>query len=139
MAEIEAPRSRPRVGMATFTIVRSSTVMIVPRMTTAASTRISRLSRSFCPVVAAGVVVAVIAASLEVCLDMPQTWGLTKLSVTLIFVRRNGSARAEEGANPATDRRHRVPVVRRPGVREGERGRDRPRGPGRRGDRVQLL
>src|SRR5689334_22745296 len=117
-AGIEAPRSRPRVGMATLTIVRSSTVMIVPRMTTAASTRISRLSRSLGAVFAAGVVVAVIAASRKVGLDVLQTCSLTKLRVTLFFGWRNGSPRAEEGANPAADRRHRVPVVRRPGVRE---------------------
>ena len=68
MAGIEAPRSLARVGMATFTTVRSSTVMIVPRMTTPASTRISRLSPSLCPspgpaVTALVVSVAVIAAS----------------------------------------------------------------------------
>ena len=65
MAGIEAPRSLARVGMATFTTVRSSTVMIVPRMTTPASTRISRLSPSPRAATAASVVVsvAVIAAS----------------------------------------------------------------------------
>src|SRR5215470_12132096 len=72
-------------------------------------------------------------------LDVLQIWSLTKVRVTLSLGWRNGSPRAEEGANPAADRRHRVPVVRRPGVREGERGRDRPRGPGGRGDGVQLL
>ena len=52
--------------MATFTTVRSSTVMIVPRMTTPASTRISRLSPSARPAAAVAsivVSVAVIAAS----------------------------------------------------------------------------
>ena len=58
--------------MATLTTVRSSTVMIVPRMTTAASTRISRLSRSLCTSARAGLVVvlvvlpSVIVASQEV-------------------------------------------------------------------------
>ncbi len=44
MVEIDALKSLPSVGMATFTIVRSSTVMIVPRTTTAPSTRTSRPS-----------------------------------------------------------------------------------------------
>src|SRR6266702_4512373 len=41
MAGIDVFRSLPRVGMATLTMVRSRTVMIVPRMTTVASTRVS--------------------------------------------------------------------------------------------------
>ena len=46
MVEIDAAKSRPSVGIATFTIVRSRTVMIIPRTTTAPSTRTSR-SRPF--------------------------------------------------------------------------------------------
>src|SRR5919197_1147797 len=46
MVEIEVFRSLPSVGRATFTIVRSSTVMIVPSTTTAPSVRISRSSRT---------------------------------------------------------------------------------------------
>src|SRR5215471_13913973 len=39
---MEVPSSRPNVGMATLTMVRSRTVMAVPRMTTIASRTISR-------------------------------------------------------------------------------------------------
>src|SRR6266545_2614881 len=42
MVEIEALKSLPSVGTATFTIVRSRTVMIMPSTTTAPSTRTSR-------------------------------------------------------------------------------------------------
>jgi len=38
IVEIDVPSSCPSVGIATFTIVRSRTVMIVPRTTTPAST-----------------------------------------------------------------------------------------------------
>jgi hypothetical protein len=40
---IDVWKSRPSVGNATFTIVASSTVMIAPSTTTAASARISRV------------------------------------------------------------------------------------------------
>jgi len=39
---MDVPRSRPSVGMATLTMVRSRTVIAMPRMTTIASRRISR-------------------------------------------------------------------------------------------------
>ena len=41
IVEIDAPNSSPSVGIATFTIVTSRIVMIVPSTTTAPRTRIS--------------------------------------------------------------------------------------------------
>src|SRR5215469_12225861 len=126
---MEAARSLPRVGMATLTTVRSSTVMIVPRMTTPASTRISRFSRSLRPasVALAVVLLSVITASREV------GWLNSKSGLA------HGASRAEEGTDQAAHRRHRVPAVRRPRLRPGNRCRDRPGGAGRGGDGLQLL
>jgi hypothetical protein len=65
-AGIDARKVAPTVGIATLTIVRSRTVMIVPRMTTAARVRISRLKpspRPSVPAVAAAVLVSAIVAS----------------------------------------------------------------------------
>src|SRR6266540_4360553 len=42
MVEIEVSKSRPSVGKATLTIVASRIVMIAPRTTTDASTRVAR-------------------------------------------------------------------------------------------------
>src|SRR6266516_8103406 len=70
MAGIDVLKSAPRVGMATFTTVRSRTVMIVPRMTTAESTRISRLRPSARPpavAVLVAVLLSVIGSSQDVC------------------------------------------------------------------------
>jgi hypothetical protein len=53
-------------GIATFTIVRSSTVMIVPRMTTTARARMSRLRPSLCAsAMGAAVLVDAIVSSLK--------------------------------------------------------------------------
>src|SRR6266496_3596099 len=69
MAGIDVFRSLPRVGMATLTMVRSRTVMIVPRMTTVASTRVSWLRpspRSPAMAVLVAVLLSVIMSSQDV-------------------------------------------------------------------------
>src|SRR5919201_7143532 len=50
IVEIEVWKSRPSVGIATFTIVASRIAMIVPTTTTPPSTRISRSSVSCCDI-----------------------------------------------------------------------------------------
>jgi hypothetical protein len=64
MVPTGARNAAPMAGIATFTIVRSSTVMIVPRMTTTARVSMSRLRPSArAPAVDAAVLVDAIVSS----------------------------------------------------------------------------
>jgi len=63
MVPTGARNPAPMAGMATLTMVRSSTVMIVPRMTTAARTMMSRLRPGRVSAVMAAVLVDAIMSS----------------------------------------------------------------------------